>query len=362
MLPSPPRPASPRAIPTTRRANCCKLTDVLRLGLRPLVRRPSIPGLALGIALVCAVPARARADAPSAEAGAEARRSEAKARFDEGVNAFREHRWVDAVQAFRQADAIAPSAALSFNIAKTYERLEDVTGALRWYRDFLRRSPQAANSGEVEARVTALAATLAQRGVQQLTVLTTPAGAAVTVDDRQIGTAPLTVELAPGRHHAHLELPGYRAADRDFVLDARLPQDLVVPLEALSGASPAAAPPPASPPPVAPRPMERRFGVAPYIVLGAGGATLLGALGFELGRRSAESDAKTEPQLEYEQHYDAMQSRQTTARVLLGVGGALAVTGGVLLLLNAPKRAQESSLSLGCGSSGCGLGWRRSFQ
>lgn len=312
---------------------------------------------------MCAVPARARADAPSAEAGAEARRSEAKARFDEGVNAFREHRWADAVQAFRQADAIAPSAALSFNIAKAYERLEDVTGALRWYRDFLRRSPQAANVGEVQARVTALAATLAQRGVQQLTLLTTPAGAAVTIDDRQIGTAPLTIELAPGQHHAHLELPGYRASDHDFVLDARLPQDLVVQLEALSGvAPPPVAPAPQTPAHVSPQPVERRFGVAPYIVLGAGAASLLGALGFELGRRSAESDAKTEPQLEYQEHYDAMQSRQTTARVLLGVGGALAVTGGVLLLLNTPQRAEESSLAFACGPSGCGLGWRRSFQ
>ncbi|HVY29105.1 MAG TPA: PEGA domain-containing protein [Polyangiaceae bacterium] len=314
----------------------------------------------LGLALVCAAPSHAWADAPSAEAGAEARRNEAKARFDEGVNAFREHRWADAVQAFRQADAIAPSAALSFNIAKAYEHLEDVTGALRWYRDFLRRSPQAANAGEVQARVAALAATLAQRGVQQLTLLTTPAGAAVTIDERQLGTAPLTVELAPGQHRAHLELPGYRAADSNFVLDARMPQDLALQLEPLSGAPPAPVVPAAAAP-SSPRPAERRFGIAPYIVLGAGGAGLLGALGFELARRSAESAARTEPQLEYQQHYDAMQTRQTTARVLLGVGGALAITGGVLLLLNTPQHS-ESAWLVGCAPSGCGLGWHRSFQ
>lgn len=338
---------------------------MLRLVLRPLSSWPSACGVALGLALVSATPARARADAPSAEAGAEARRSEAKARFDEGVNAFREHRWADAVQSFRQADAIAPSAALSFNIAKAYEHLEDTTSALRWYRDFLRRSPQAANVGEVQARVAALAAALAQRGVQQLTLLTTPAGAALTLDDRQLGTAPLTLELPPGAHRLHVELPGYRAVDRDFVLDARMPQDVVVPLEPLAGA-PVASPAPGAPATpatsAAPHATERRFGVAPYIVLGAGGASLLGALGFELARRSAESSAKNEPQLEYQQHYDAMQTRQMTARVLLGVGAALAVTGGVLLVLNTPKRAEESALSLGCGPGGCGLGWRRSFQ
>jgi hypothetical protein len=334
-------------------------------------RSPGALSVALGVALACQLPRAAHADVPSSEAAAEARRAEAKQRFDEGVNAFREHRWADAVRAFRQADAISPSAPLSFNIAKAYERLDDTAGALRWYRDFMRRNPQAPNAAEVQARITTLAEALAQRGLQQLTVLSTPSGASVTIDEQQIGTAPITLELSPGQHHARLELPGYAAQQADFVLDARTPRDLSLRLEAL-GPAPATAPsaPPASPsnaptnPPTSPAgsaPGARPFGPAPWIVLGAGAASLVGALGFELARRSAESAAKSDSQLDYPEHFDAMESRQTTSRVLLGVGGALLVTGGVLLVLNQPKQP-PAALALGCGPNGCGLGFRRSFQ
>jgi hypothetical protein len=56
-----------------------------------------------------------------------------------------------------------------------------------------------------------------------------------------------------------------------------------------------------------------------------------------------------------------MESRQTTARVLLGLGGALMVRGGVLMVLNTPKQP-ASSLALGCGPGSCGLVWRRGFE
>lgn len=86
------------------------------------------------------------------------------------------------------------------------------------------------------------------------------------------------------------------------------------------------------------------------MVLGAGGASFVAALSFELARRSAESEAKSAPQREYQVHYEAMRSRQTTARVLAGVGGALLVTGGVLLVLNTPR---ASKLGAACGPDGC---------
>jgi tetratricopeptide (TPR) repeat protein len=301
---------------------------------------------------VC-LPEPARADLPSAESSTELRRGEAKLRFNEGVNAFREHRYADAVQAFLKADALAPSAALSFNIGRSFERLENHSSALRWYRDYLRRTPQAANAAQVEARVTELAEKLALRGVQQLSVLSTPDGAAVTIDNRPMGVTPITLELAPGTHHLHLRLAGYRDQQQDIVLEARKPQDVVLRLESLqstalprtgaagSGARDSATAAAAARPP---------FGVAPWLVLGAGGVSFVAALSFELARRSAESEAKSAPQREYQVHYDAMRSRQTTARVLTGVGGALLVTGGVLLVLNTPRRPQ---LGAACGPDGC---------
>jgi hypothetical protein len=76
-----------------------------------------------------------------------------------------------------------------------------------------------------------------------------------------------------------------------------------------------------------------------------------GALTFEILRRGAESDAESEPtQIAYADHYDTMESHQTVARVLTGVGGALVIAGGVLLILdlNSDKKTEAATLGFGC--------------
>ncbi len=313
----------------------------------------------LAAALVLAPAWRARAANPSAEAAAEARRSEAKTKFEAGVAAFGEHRYADAVQAFLQADALAPSAALSFNIARAFEHLDNPAAALRWYRDYLRRNPQATNLADVQARISEHAGKLAARGVQQLTVLSTPDGAALSVDNQAVGPTPITFELAPGPHRVSLHLDGYLDQSADVVLDARTPQDVTLQLAPAAAPTTPAVAAPAGPRADATRPSagqkERRFGpVVPWVVVGAGAASMLGAIGFELARHSAESAAEAAPQLEYQSHFDAMKSRQTAARVLVTVGGALLVTGGVMVVFNTPRQP-PAQLALGCNGAGCGL-------
>lgn len=309
--------------------------------------------------------------APSAEGAAEARLNEAKRKFDEGVRAFGERRYADAAQAFREADAIQPSAALSFNIARAYERLEDVPAALRWYRDYLRRNPEATNRAGVEKQVAALARRLEARGVQQISVLAKPEGALVTIDDRAEGVAPFTIELAPGKHHLSVRASGYAPQELDLSVDANAPRDVTVSLEKLPPGAPQAPTPvavaapkaslrPATPAPSAPA-RKPAFGVAPWIVLGAGAASSLGALGFELARRSAESDADESIQLDYPGRFDAMHSRQTTARILGVTGGVLLLGGATLLFLNL-TREPSRSVALGCTGSGCSVAASGTFQ
>jgi tetratricopeptide (TPR) repeat protein len=313
---------------TTKHANCCKLIDVLDMRRLPRSASALAIGLALGAVTLDAV-----ADTPSSESVADARLGQAKRKFEEGVRAFGERRYADAVQAFREADGIQPSAALSFNIARAYERLEDVPAALRWYRDYLRRNPEAANRADVDKQVAGLARQLEARGVQQVSVLARPEGAQVLIDDRAEGVAPFTTEIPPGKHHVSVRAGGYRTQELDFSVEPGTPRDLSVVLEKLAPDAPdaiATTPPPPSPkmpPPPAPAARKPPLGVVPWIVLGAGAATSLGALGFELARRSAESDAEQSAQLDYPRHFEAMQSRQTTARVL-GVAGGVLLLGG----------------------------------
>ena len=317
-------------------------------------------GFALGLTLVSAAAPPARADAPSAEGQAEARRTAAKDKFEQGVAAYKEQRYSDAVKLFQEADAIAPSAALSFNVARSFEKLDDTSGALRWYRDYVRRSPQASNLAEVQAKVTALAGALAQRGLQQISVLSEPAGATVLIDDQNVGVTPLTRDLPPGKHRLLVRLGGYKDQTAELELQPQVPKDVSLQLEAAPRATavPAGALRADS---GARADQGPQFGVVPYVVIGAGAASMLGALGFELGRRSAESAADEAPQTEFQGHYDTMESRKTTARVLAGVGGALLVTGGVLLFVDL-RRKPSSHVALSCGPDGCGLLAKGSFQ
>ncbi len=296
----------------------------------------------------------AASNAPSDEAAAEQRRTQAKAKYERGADAYVAGRYKDAVEFFLAADKLSPSAPLSFNIARAEEKLSDAAGALRWYRDYLRRSPTARNASEVRAAIAALAATLAKKGVQQLTVLSKPEGATVEVDDQPAVVAPWTGELSPGRHHLSFSRAGYADAQRDVVLSASEPIDVSVQLEpksavagtdatertnaSRSGALPANDAAERGP----------RLGLLPWVTLGVGAAALGGALTFELLRRSAENDAKQAPQVDYQAQLDREQSRQTTARIFLGVGGAFVVAGGVMLLVDTKPKSHLAGAGLVC--------------
>ncbi len=314
-------------------------------------------------------PPTALADAPSDEAVMEQRRAEAKTKYQDGVQAYSAGRYKDAVDLFLAADRLAPSAPLSFNIARAYEKLSDDAGALRWYRDYLRRNPEAANAATVRPLIATLAESLRKKGVQQLTVLSSPAGATVTIDDQPVGVTPWTGELPPGEHHLLLNLRGYADVQQTVTLAADQPQDTNVRLEQQQ--TPVSAPvisatPVAAAPPPTPAPDKdsggKKLGVVPWVTLAAGTAALGGALTFELLRRSAESDAKdAHNQLEYQQHLETMEGRQTTARVFLGVGGALLVAGGLMLVLDRGAPSHSTSAGLVCLPNGCTLAARGRF-
>jgi hypothetical protein len=235
----------------------------------------------------------------------------------------------------------------------------------------LRRDPNAKNSADVQKLVQALETSLAKKGVQQITVLSAPPGATVAIDRRPAGVTPFTGEFAPGQHQVDLSLRGYADNQQKIELSADHARDVVVRLVPESGpapSAPASAPintvplsttaPPTAEPGVSPDHSGPRFGVLPWISLGVGAAALGGSLAFELSRRHVENEAKSDStQVGYQDKLDTMQSRQTTARILVGVGGAFVVVGGVLLAvdLSAGRRKEGVALDLSCAPSSCGL-------
>lgn len=320
-------------------------------------------GRSVCLALALSTTPALAADPPSSEASVETRRDLAKAKFQRGSELYEAGNYGKAVQAFMEADKLAPSAALSFNIARAYERLNDTSGALRWYRDYLRRSPAAQNAAEVRAQVSTMSAKLAKSGLQQLTVLSMPVGAVVMIDGRAVGVTPFTSDLALGKHRVSLRHPGHREASHDVSLTPSGPGELSANLEQEQAPATTPSPMPVSTDPRPNRDDGRRFGVAPWLIAGAGVASLAGALGFELARRAHEDSAEGAPdQPTFKEKTDAMERDKTTARVLAGVGGALVVTGSVMLFLN--RQTSDSSaprVAFGCTYSGCTASARGSF-
>jgi tetratricopeptide (TPR) repeat protein len=302
------------------------------------------------------------------------------------MEAFRAGHYRVAINAFHDADRRDPSPALSFDVALAHEQLGETARALEHYRKYLRRAPDAPELPRVKQRIAELEATLVRLGLQQVTVESSPAGAALSIDGTPLGWTPWTGELELGEHqlvvsHADHQtravafpLTSAGAADVEVVLP-RLPTPAAAPhsdaphsdaphSDAPHSDAPHSDAPPSDAPPVPDSAPSELDGEAPrwsFLVLGAGAASLVGAGVFEVLRQQEEQTAESARyQIAYEEAYERQQSRQSTARALLAVGGALVVTGGVLLWVE--SRPEESpSASLSCGSAGCFGALRRPF-
>lgn len=307
--------------------------------------------LGLGFSMVCS--ADPAASKPQTQSIVSEPSRRASARYQEGRSAYASGRYKDAIDCFREADSLAPSPALSFNTALAYDKLLDPAGALAHYREYLRREPMAPRADAVQARIGELESVLAGRGIQQLTVHSTPAGATVVIDDKPLGVTPWTSVLIPGDHSLQLRLPGYSDLTQRFTLPREKAMDLDFSLNRRT--DPAG---PAESRPALPQgahvAQRRAASPIPWLVLGAGAASFLTAGAFELMRQSAESRAKEQTtQLGYDRAFRDAEGHLTKARVFAGVGGGLTVAGSVLLFALRPHAGERPSAALACDGGGC---------
>lgn len=284
----------------------------------------ALRALAAACALALAAPALAASSAPGRDVTPEAKAAGERA-FAAAVQAYREARYAEAIEQFKEAYRLLGDPAIVYNVGQAYEKLGDLSGALAAYRNYLYLAPQAKDRLTVEAMVKNLEARLAEKGVAQVTVRSTPEGAAVAIDGKPVGTTPWTGELAPGPHEAVLEGGGRRARR---TLDVPTDRSLEVLVALGEEGAPTAATDPAPPEGPTLRP-------ATYAVLGGGAALLGSAVVVELLRQGAEDDAVgATTQVEYGERFETMESRQAVARVLAGLGSAAVIVGGVMLGLD----------------------------
>ena len=162
-------------------------------------------------------------EGPEAEA-----KDRARVLFQQGVTAYRAGKFYEAVEIFLETQRIYPDTQLCFNVARAYENLGNAAAALRYYRDYLRQADRPSDGEEVRARVRKLEQQLAQRGVQQVTVLSQPESATVLLDGKPVGITPWTGETYPGKHRLALTLAGHAAQEQVIDVDAYAAHDVAL--------------------------------------------------------------------------------------------------------------------------------------
>ena len=278
---------------------------------------------------------------------------EAAKHFQRGVTLYGETDYRGALVEFNRAYAIAPSRVVLYNIGETDYQLRDYAGALTTFEKYLAEAgPNDTHRAELEYNVKEL-----RSRVGQLTIMTVPAGAEISVDDRVVGKTPFErpVIVSIGRLKVSASAPGRPSVTR--YVDVAAEDNVSVNLEL--SASAAAVPRLDAPTPayVVDTPMapgsdistSHQTGGSSWRTAGwiATGVFAAGAVGFGLLARKESNDLKTARATSYPttaSTLDRRANRTTTFAVLTDSLAAAAIVVGGLTLYSTLGSGGESEL------------------
>lgn len=145
----------------------------------------------------------------SSPAWADNTADEADVAFDLGNRAYAKRDYPGALASYFLSYRLVPNRNVLFNIARCYEALDKPDEAYRYWNDlWVDPSLPESDKGDVKAALKRLAPKVAL-----VTVTSTPAGAELYVDRKDLGSrgrTPQTIAVTPGAHTLLLELPGYQ--------------------------------------------------------------------------------------------------------------------------------------------------------
>jgi tetratricopeptide (TPR) repeat protein len=217
----------------------------------------------------------------------------AREQYRRGMKAFKAGQFEDAIDAFSRAYVGKPEPALLYNLAEAHRVLGHDQEALRAYRDYLQRAPEARNREDVEAKCAMLEEAIAKRD-QAATESPKPAEAGKPAVPATEKLAVVTVEK-PRPIHDH---------------------------QALS----------------------KRMWIAGLATAGVGVVLLGVGIGYaaEASRAGADVSRLAELHLPYDPARDADGRRyDTTGIALLAVGGAATVAGALTFGLSYRERRRK---------------------
>jgi hypothetical protein len=150
----------------------------------------------------------------------------ARALDQQGVRAFRDGRYNDAIRYFDEALKLGGPATELWNIARCHLKLDDPEAAADAFERFLAHKdllPQ--DRAEARQQLEEL-----KRRRSTVTIASSPTGAYVAVDGKRIGRTPTSIEVAAGAHTLALQREGFAPYiesveahfGRAVIVDARL--------------------------------------------------------------------------------------------------------------------------------------------
>lgn len=139
---------------------------------------------------------------------------------------YKQARYSEAIAKFEEAYRLKPHPIIFFNVGRCYEQLGDIPRALKNYREYLRLLPDAKDRETVSDAISNLERRLKEQGVQQITIITDPSGARVSVDGKYMGLSPMSTEIKPGNHLLALTKDGFETLEKNVVLSAEKSMEL----------------------------------------------------------------------------------------------------------------------------------------
>ena len=255
----------------------------------------------------------------------------AKAAFNAGAAAFDAGDFEKAADEFKKANDLAPHPVPEFRAAEALDRAGKVLEAIAAYEALL-NNPDKDKAGEERLGTAKKRIEELKKTPGEVSVVSTPAGAAVTVDgEPKPGETPMALKLAPGKHSITVVAEGYESmtVEVDVTTAGKSEQklELVAKPPPEPEPEPVTAPPP--PPPEPPKEEKEERSMLPaYITLGLAGVGAVVGTIFGVQALGSKSDFDDKPT---NKSADDVERNALIADMAFGVALTLGVTGIVLL-------------------------------
>ena len=297
----------------------------------------SVPGAG---AIVTLWPAAARAQTPPTLTSDQ--KQEMKIHYERGQRAYDIGKYSDAIDEYAKVYEIGGNPAMLFNIAQAHRLNNQLPEALRFYRRYLQRSPNAPNRADVEAKIAEIEKQVDDRSRAPSSAVTAPPPT----------TTPAPPAIAPA---PPASTPAPAASPPPKVVETPPPPP---PPPAVSTPPAASAPPvgppvTTGPPPVTPTPAPepgesasggsgRTIAVISLLAIGATGLVLAAFEGLSASSKADTITAQSKAGNTFDPAIETAGRRANAIAITSGLVGVAALGVGGYLFFTRPTTTEEA--------------------